>query len=41
MRLEVAIMRLRGIPDSEGDTYRLKGGNEQLPIAFARRLVQE
>jgi monoamine oxidase len=34
----LAIMRQRGIPDSEGDTYRLKGGNEQLPMAFARRL---
>ncbi|UOE51721.1 FAD-dependent oxidoreductase [Mucilaginibacter sp. SMC90] len=32
------VMESRGIPLSEGDTYHLKGGNEQLPIAFARRL---
>jgi monoamine oxidase len=31
-------MKLRGIPLSEGEVFRLKGGNEQLPIAFARRL---
>ena len=32
------IMKERGIPLSEGDTYHLKGGNEQLPIAFAKAL---
>jgi monoamine oxidase len=34
----MAIMDFRGIPASEGDTYHLKDGNEQLPIAFAKRL---
>ena len=33
-----AAMRSRGIPPSEGEIFRLKGGNEQLPIAFARHL---
>lgn len=33
-----AAMKSRGIPPSEGEIFRLKGGNEQLPIAFARRL---
>jgi len=33
-----AIMEHRGIPLSEGDTYHLKDGNEQLPMAFAKRL---
>jgi monoamine oxidase len=33
-----AVMGLRGIPWSEGDTYRLKGGNQELPTAFAMRL---
>jgi monoamine oxidase len=33
-----AIMDFRGIPPSEGDTYHLKDGNEQLPMAFARHL---
>jgi len=33
-----AIMDFRGIPASEGDTYHLKDGNEQLPMAFAKRL---
>jgi monoamine oxidase len=33
-----AIMEFRGIPLSEGDTYHLKDGNEQLPIAFAKSL---
>jgi monoamine oxidase len=33
-----AIMDFRGIPISEGDTYHLKDGNEQLPMAFAKRL---
>jgi monoamine oxidase len=34
----LATMGFRGIPLSEGDTFHLKGGNEQLPIAFAKRL---
>lgn len=34
----MAVMKMRGIPASEGDTYHLAGGNEQLPIAFAKRL---
>ena len=34
----LAAMRTRGIPASEGEMFRLQGGNEQLPIAFARRL---
>jgi monoamine oxidase len=34
----LAAMRSRGIPPSEGEMFRLRGGNEQLPIAFARRL---
>ncbi len=33
-----AVMEHRGIPWSEGDTYRLKGGNQELPTAFATRL---
>ncbi|MGH9588721.1 MAG: flavin monoamine oxidase family protein [Acidobacteriaceae bacterium] len=33
-----AAMKHRGIPPSEGEIFRLKGGNEQLPIAFARHL---
>ena len=33
-----AVMGFRGIPASEGDTYHLKDGNEQLPMAFAKRL---
>ena len=32
------LMYSRGIPLSEGDTYHLKDGNEQMPIAFAKRL---
>ena len=34
----LAAMKSRGIPPSEGEIFRLKGGNEQLPIAFAKRL---
>jgi monoamine oxidase len=34
----MAVMRFRGIPVSEGETFHLKDGNEQLPMAFARRL---
>jgi monoamine oxidase len=33
-----AVMGLRGIPWSEGDTYRVRGGNQELPTAFATRL---
>ncbi|MHA4808939.1 flavin monoamine oxidase family protein [Flavitalea flava] len=34
----LSIMYSRGIPPSEGETFHLKDGNEQLPIAFAKRL---
>src|SRR4030095_1495218 len=34
----MAIMQFRGIPLSEGETFHLKDGNEQLPIAFAKHL---
>jgi monoamine oxidase len=34
----LAAERSRGIPPSQGEMFRLRGGNEQLPIAFARRL---
>ena len=34
----LSIMYSRGIPLSEGETFHLKDGNEQLPIAFAKRL---
>lgn len=34
----LAVKDSRGIPLSEGDTYRLLGGNQQLPNTFARRL---
>jgi monoamine oxidase len=34
----MAIMKFRGIPASEGETFRLKGGNQQLPNAFAKHL---
>ncbi len=37
----LAIMKMRGIPLSEGDTYHLKNGNEQLPIAFAKKLGEK
>lgn len=33
-----AVMKARGIPLSEGETFHLKGGNEELPKAFAARL---
>ena len=33
-----AIMDFRKIPYSEGETFHLKDGNEQLPIAFAKHL---
>jgi monoamine oxidase len=32
------VERSRGIPLSHGDTYRLQGGNQELPNAFAKRL---
>ena len=34
----LAVMKSRGIPLWEGVTHRLKGGNQELPNAFARRL---
>ena len=34
----MAVMKSRGIPASEGETFRVKGGNQQLPNAFAKRL---
>lgn len=34
----LAAERSRHIPPSQGEMFRLQGGNEQLPIAFARRL---
>lgn len=34
----LSIMYSRGIPLSEGETFHLRDGNEQLPIAFAKRL---
>lgn len=34
----LAIMGFRGIPLSEGETFHLKGGNQELPNAFAKRL---
>ena len=34
----LSLMYSRGIPLSEGETFHLKGGNEQLPVAFAKRL---
>ncbi len=34
----LSVMYSRGIPLSEGETFHLKDGNEQLPIAFAKRL---
>lgn len=34
----LAVMRDRGIPPSEGETFHIGGGNEELPKAFAARL---
>ncbi|GGB25124.1 FAD-dependent oxidoreductase [Puia dinghuensis] len=34
----LSMMYSRGIPLSEGETFHLKDGNEQLPMAFARSL---
>lgn len=33
-----AILKLRGVPVWPSDVYRLKGGNQMLPNAFAKRL---
>lgn len=33
-----AVMKARGIPLSEGETFHLDGGNEEMPKAFAARL---
>lgn len=34
----LSVIKSRGIPLSEGDTFRLRGGNQELPNAFAKRL---
>jgi len=34
----MAGMKFRGIPTSEGETFHLKGGNQELPTAFAKKL---
>ncbi len=34
----LAVERSRGIPPSQGDTYHLQGGNQELPTAFAKNL---
>ncbi|HEY4155970.1 MAG TPA: NAD(P)/FAD-dependent oxidoreductase [Puia sp.] len=34
----LAVMGFRGIPLSEGETFRLKGGNQQITNAFAKHL---
>ncbi len=34
----LSTMGFRGIPLSEGETFRLQGGNQELPNAFAKRL---
>jgi monoamine oxidase len=34
----MAATKSRGIPPSSGEIFRLKGGNEQITIAFAKRL---
>lgn len=33
-----AILKIRGVPQSPPDLYRLKGGNQMLPNAFAKKL---
>jgi monoamine oxidase len=33
-----AILKMRGVPNSPVDLYRLKGGNQMLPNAFAKKL---
>ena len=35
----LSLMYSRGIPINEGETWHLKDGNEQLPMAFAKRLA--
>ena len=37
----LSLMHSRGIPLSEGETFHLKDGNEQLPIAFAKKLADK
>lgn len=34
----MSVERSRGIPLSQGDTYHLQGGNQELPTAFAKKL---
>src|SRR6478735_3146455 len=34
----MASMKFRGIPASEGETFHLKGGNQELPTTFAKKL---
>jgi len=34
----MSVMKARGIPWSEGDTFHLKDGNQEMPNAFARKL---
>jgi monoamine oxidase len=36
----MATSKARGIPVSHGDTFRLKGGNQEMPNAFAKRLKE-
>ncbi len=33
-----AILKMRGVPESPAEVFRLKGGNQMLPNAFAKRL---
>jgi monoamine oxidase len=33
-----AILKIRGVPESPPEVFRLKGGNQMLPNAFAKRL---
>lgn len=33
-----AILKMRGVPNAPTDLYRLKGGNQMLPNAFAKKL---
>ena len=37
----MAVMKFRGIPSSQGETFRLKGGNQQLPNIFAKHLGEK
>lgn len=34
----MSVEKSRGIPLSQGDTYHLQGGNQELPTAFAKKL---